>query len=233
MANKKYPSQFKFFVLAYYKSGSSRVLYAGDHLKEAIETFDNKLPAKNIETLYFYQDGKILIDSRVIPFGYILHSTSQYNEPVSTYVKYTCDIAESVDVQLFCSATNLYLECLNTIEEEKKYKDAATSKEEITPAETPAAATQEQPQEKDSYKININKNTVYTDDDFDRVMFHFTELKKQTSGHILLIKNGLVIRERKPILQEQDYKQFLDDTVDNAEYNAYLDHIHTPRASEY
>lgn len=31
----------------------------------------------------------------------------------------------------------------------------------------------------------------------------------------------------------EQYRQFLEDTVDDAEYNAYLEHIHTPRASEY
>ena len=28
-------------------------------------------------------------------------------------------------------------------------------------------------------------------------------------------------------------RQFLEDTAGDAEYNAYLDHIHTPSASEY
>jgi protein gp37 len=31
----------------------------------------------------------------------------------------------------------------------------------------------------------------------------------------------------------EEYRQFLDDTVDDAEYGAYLDSIHTPKASEY
>jgi len=31
----------------------------------------------------------------------------------------------------------------------------------------------------------------------------------------------------------EEYRQFLDDTVGDEEYNAYLEHIHTPKASEY
>ena len=37
----------------------------------------------------------------------------------------------------------------------------------------------------------------------------------------------------EPIYTEEEYRQFLEDTVDDAEYNAWLDHIHTPRAEEY
>ena len=31
----------------------------------------------------------------------------------------------------------------------------------------------------------------------------------------------------------EEYRQFLDDTVDDAEYNAYLEHRATPRAEDY
>jgi hypothetical protein len=53
---------------------------------------------------------------------------------------------------------------------------------------------------KDQYEIVINKNVVYSDYDEARVFFHFEQLKKQTSGHLFLVKNGLPIRERKPII---------------------------------
>jgi hypothetical protein len=44
--------------------------------------------------------------------------------------------------------------------------------------------------------------------------------------HIILLK------EEQPF-DEEAYMQFLEDTVDDQEYNAYLEHIHTPCASEY
>ena len=39
--------------------------------------------------------------------------------------------------------------------------------------------------------------------------------------------------EPTPLVTDEARRQFLDDTVDDAEYNAYLEWLHTPKASEY
>jgi hypothetical protein len=46
-------------------------------------------------------------------------------------------------------------------------------------------------------------------------------------------QGGWSCRDCYKLQHPDEYRQFLDDTVDNAEYNAYLEHIHTPKASEY
>ena len=44
--------------------------------------------------------------------------------------------------------------------------------------------------------------------------------------------NRLTRQEESPLSQEA-YRDFLEDTVDDAEYNAYLEHVNTPRAEDY
>jgi len=41
------------------------------------------------------------------------------------------------------------------------------------------------------------------------------------------------VRQHQYVVSEEARRQFIDDTVDDAHYNAYLDHIDTPMADEY
>lgn len=54
---------------------------------------------------------------------------------------------------------------------------------------------------------------------------------------LLVIKQMLVqLTEQKQGERKADtetYRQFLEDTVDDDEYNAYLEHLHTPKADNY
>jgi len=40
-------------------------------------------------------------------------------------------------------------------------------------------------------------------------------------------------REQIDYSHTEEYRQFLADTVEDTEYSAYLEHLHTPNASDY
>lgn len=59
------------------------------------------------------------------------------------------------------------------------------------------------------------------------------EVKKVHALLVEIKRECANLDEKDRASDPEAYHQFLEDTAGNAEYNAWLDHIHTPSASEY
>ena len=55
-----YPSNYKWYVLAYYTSGSARTKYKGDSVVECKAALIKARAAKNIESVSVFKNGKEL-----------------------------------------------------------------------------------------------------------------------------------------------------------------------------
>ena len=55
-----YPSDYQWYVLAYYKSGIARTKYKGDSFTEARSALQKARVAKNVDVVHVFKDGRRL-----------------------------------------------------------------------------------------------------------------------------------------------------------------------------